>query len=92
MPLEVCFTHPFEQQLPMAIEPGTIQYLRYQNSFLQGRARSKDCVVVFWPSGFVQTMSAQTWDNREFLRDPSRAHLLTAAEAETAQAFFARER
>lgn len=74
----------------MAIDPGTTQYLRYGNSFLQGLCRSKDCVVVFWPSGFAQSMSAQTWDNREFLREPERALLLEDPDATLAAAFFSR--
>ncbi len=73
----------------MPIEPGTTQYLFYSNSFLRGQARSKDCVVVTWPSGFVQSMTAQTWDQREFLREPGRARLLEGRDIGRAQALFA---
>lgn len=75
----------------MAIEPGTTQYLRYGNVFLRGLCRSKDCVLVFWGQDFAHSVSADTWNTREFVREPARARLLSGEEAQQAQAFLTRK-
>jgi len=71
------------------IADGQTQYLVYQNSFLRGICKSKDSVLVTWSTGFAQSVTAQTWDNREFLENPERARPVNAEQEEQAQAFFA---
>lgn len=71
------------------IADGQTQYLVYQNSFLRGICKSKDSVLVTWSTGFAQSVTAQTWDNREFLEQPERARVVGAEQEEQARAFFA---
>lgn len=71
------------------IQAGQTQYVRYGNAFLMGVCQSRQCVVVFW-SHWAQPVSADIWDQREFLREPSHARLLTGEERLQAAAYFRR--
>jgi hypothetical protein len=73
------------------IQPGDIQYLAYRNSFIRGRCNSPECVLVSRPS-FTYTVSAKTWNEREFLVRPLDSRLLTGEEAVHASEFFDRQR
>jgi len=71
------------------IQDGETQYIVYQNSFLRGICKSKDSVLVSWGSGFVQSVTADTWNKREFLEKGEKARAVGGEEVAKAQAYFA---
>lgn len=72
----------------MGIEAGQTQYLLYKNNFIMGQCKSRDSVLITWPSGFTDFGKADIWDKREFLAEPAKARVLAGNEAEKAKAFF----
>jgi hypothetical protein len=71
------------------IQDGETQYIVYQNSFLRGICKSKDSVLVSWGSGFVQSVTAETWNKREFLEKGEKARAVVGEDVAKAQAYFA---
>ncbi len=72
------------------IQDGETQYIVYQNSFLRGICKSKDSVLVTWGSGFAQSVTAETWNQREFLEKGEKARAVVGDEAVQAQEYFSR--
>ncbi len=70
------------------IADGETQYIVYQNSFLRGICKSKDSVLVSWGSGFCQSVTAETWNSREFLEKPEKARPVVGDDVAGAQAYF----
>lgn len=71
------------------IQDGETQYIVYQNSFLRGICKSKDSVLVSWGSGFCQSVTAETWNTREFLEKSEKARDVVGEDVAKAQAYFA---
>lgn len=71
------------------IQDGETQYIVYQNSFLRGICKSKDSVLVSWGSGFCQSVTAETWNKREFLEKGEKARAVVGEDVAKAQAYFA---
>lgn len=72
------------------IEDGQTQYIVYQNSFLRGTCKSKDSVLVSWGSGFTQSVTAETWNTRDFLEKGEKARAVVGDDVRAAQEYFAR--
>lgn len=70
------------------IADGETQYIVYQNSFLRGICKSKDSVLVSWGSGFCQSVTAETWNKREFLEKGEKARAVVGADVLRAQEYF----
>ena len=76
----------------MDIQPQQVQIARMGNHFLLARCNSAESVVVTWASsGFVQTVSAKTWNEGAFLSTPERFRVLAGQEAQAAMPLFVRE-
>lgn len=73
------------------IEAGQTQYLVYQNGFMRGVCKSKDSVLVSWGSGFTQSVTAETWDKRDFLEKGEKARVVAGDDVHTAEAYFAQQ-
>lgn len=72
------------------IADGQTQYIVYQNSFVRGICKSKDSVLVSWGSGFSQSVTAETWNNRDFLEKGEKARVVSGEEETQARAYFER--
>lgn len=72
------------------IADGQTQYIVYQNSFLRGICKSKDSVLVSWGSGFSQSVTAETWNNRDFLEKGEKARVVSGEDETQARVYFER--